>query len=72
MLNNQTYSKEFMGFVEEATLVVERMNPNFLNELESLLRKLIQTKSWLPLDKQVSDDKHYSRHSLYPRSLKSI
>lgn len=54
-----------MSFIEKTAAIIEKNNTGFLNELEDILRELIQTKSWLSIEKQVPDDKKYARHSLY-------
>lgn len=69
MLNSQNTSREFTEFIERVTLVVEQMQPNFLNELEDLLRKLVQTDSWLMIKNLAPNNNGYARYSLHHDSL---
>ncbi len=69
ILNSQTTGREFTEFIERITLVVEQMKPNFLDELENLLRKLVQTDSWLMIKNLVPDNNSYARYSLHHDSL---
>ena len=62
VLNSQTTIREFTEFIERVTLVVEQMKPNFLNELEDLLRRLVQTDSWLMIKSLVADNSSYAHY----------
>ncbi|MBO9131487.1 cysteine dioxygenase family protein [Bacillus sp. 165] len=64
-------NQEFLKFIEDITTVVETTenDDNIVNEVESLLGKLVSASSWLPIDKQTPEENRYARHSLYHDAL---
>ncbi|EJR54873.1 hypothetical protein IIM_01813 [Bacillus cereus VD107] len=65
-------SKTFQKFINGVTdLMNSRLHEEqIVNKIEKLLEKLLEKKTWLPLEKQKTDAAQYARHLLYEDPLK--
>ncbi len=65
-------SKTFQKFINGVTdLMDSRLHEEqIVSKIEKLLEKLLEKKTWLPLEKQKTDAAQYARHLLYEDPLK--